>query len=81
MQRDESATITSAKAIREVRARDPGLREAGAAGLRKNVIRSSTHGTEAPPSDDVKSPETYVGYARAEKFASPERMARDSRRI
>jgi thiol-disulfide isomerase/thioredoxin len=29
-------------------------------------------GTEAPPdSDDVKSPETYVGFERAENFASP----------
>ncbi len=28
----------------------------------------------------MKLPETYVGYARTENFASPERMARDSRR-
>jgi hypothetical protein len=28
----------------------------------------------------VRSAETYVGYARAENFASPERMTRDSRR-
>ena len=57
------------------------LREAGAAGLGESVVRITAQGPEAPPSDDVKSPETYVGYARAEKFASPERMARDSRRI
>jgi len=29
----------------------------------------------------VRSPETYVGYARAEKFASPGRLAQDSARI
>jgi hypothetical protein len=28
----------------------------------------------------VRSPETYVGYERTENFASPERMARDSRK-
>jgi hypothetical protein len=28
----------------------------------------------------VRSPETYVGYARAENFASPERVARGSRK-
>jgi hypothetical protein len=26
----------------------------------------------------VRSPETYAGYARAENFVSPERLARDS---
>ncbi len=31
------------------------------------------------PSDDVQSPETYVGSARTTNFASPERIARDSR--
>ena len=28
----------------------------------------------------MQSPESYVGYARAENFASPERMAQDSRK-
>ena len=32
------------------------------------------------PSADVRSPETYVGYARAENFVSPERTARDAKR-
>ena len=44
-------------------------------------MRISAAGAEAPPSDDVRSPETYVGYARAENFASPERTARDASRI
>jgi len=29
----------------------------------------------------MRSPESYIGYARTENFASAERMARDSRRI
>jgi len=57
------------------------LRENGAIGLDENMVRITAEGPEAPPSSDVRSSETYVGYARAEKFASPERMARDSRRI
>src|SRR5947199_405912 len=51
------------------------------AGLDASTVRISAEGAEAPPSDDVRSPETYVGYARAEKFASPGGFARDSVRI
>ena len=36
-------------------------------------------GTEAPPdSDDVESPETYIGYERARNFASPGGLDRDA---
>jgi thiol-disulfide isomerase/thioredoxin len=56
------------------------LRENGATGLDESTVRLTPDGAEAPPSEDVRSPETYVGYARAENFASPERMARDSRK-
>jgi thiol-disulfide isomerase/thioredoxin len=56
------------------------LKEGGAVGLDESTIRVTGHGAEAPPSEDVRSPETYAGYARAEKFASPERMARDLRK-
>jgi thiol-disulfide isomerase/thioredoxin len=55
------------------------LKENGAAGLDDSAVRITADGAEAPPSEDVRSPETYVGYARAENFASPERMARGSR--
>ena len=55
------------------------LKENGATGLDESTVRITADGAEAPPSEDVRSPETYVGYARAENFASPERMARDSR--
>ena len=56
------------------------LKENGATNLDESTVRITAEGAEAPPSDDVRSPETYVGYARTENFASPERMARDSRK-
>jgi thiol-disulfide isomerase/thioredoxin len=56
------------------------LRENGAIGLDESLVHITADGPEAPPSNDVRSPETYVGYARAENFASPERIARGSRR-
>lgn len=54
------------------------LRENGATGLSASTVRLSADGAEAPPSVDVRSPETYVGYASAKHFASPERLAQDS---
>ncbi|MBV9296097.1 MAG: cytochrome c biogenesis protein DipZ, partial [Acidobacteriaceae bacterium] len=56
------------------------LIENGATGLDESTVHISADGPEAPPSDDVGSTETYVGYARAENFASPEQMASDARR-
>ena len=56
------------------------LKENGATGLDESTVHIATGGAEAPPSADVQSPETYVGYARAENFASPERMSQDSRK-
>jgi thiol-disulfide isomerase/thioredoxin len=52
------------------------LKENGAAALDESTVRITADGAEAPAGEDVRSPETYVGYARAENFASPERMAR-----
>jgi thiol-disulfide isomerase/thioredoxin len=57
------------------------LRANGATGLDATLVRISADGPEAPPSDNVRSPETYVGYTRAEHFASPERVARNSPRV
>jgi hypothetical protein len=57
------------------------LKENGAAGLDQSLVRITADGAEAPPSQEVRSPETYVGYARAENFASLGRMAGDSPRI
>jgi thiol-disulfide isomerase/thioredoxin len=56
------------------------LKENGARGLDESMVRIAAEGPEAPPSNDVRSPETYVGYARTENFASREPMGRDSRR-
>ena len=56
------------------------LRENGATGLDETLVHITADGAEAPPSTEVRSPETYVGYARSENFSSPERIARGSRR-
>jgi thiol-disulfide isomerase/thioredoxin len=56
------------------------LKENGATGLDGSTVSISAGGVEAGPSDDVQSPETYIGYRRAERFASPERLAKDSRK-
>lgn len=56
------------------------LKENGAADLDGSLVRVSADGIEAAPSGEVQSPETYVGYGRGEHFASPERLARDSRK-
>jgi thiol-disulfide isomerase/thioredoxin len=57
------------------------LRQNGATGLDASMVRPSADGAEAPPSDDVRSAETYAGYARSESFASPEEVAQDAPRI
>src|SRR5262249_4067632 len=56
------------------------LRENGATGLDAKMAQPSAGGAQAPPSADVRSPETYLGYARAEHCVSPEPVARDSAR-
>ncbi len=56
------------------------LRENGATRLDESTVAITADGPEAPPSEDVRSAETYAGYARTENFASPERMSRDSRK-
>jgi cytochrome c biogenesis protein CcdA/thiol-disulfide isomerase/thioredoxin len=48
------------------------LAEAGKSGVPHDIVAVSAQGAEAAADmDDVKSPETYVGYTRAENFASP----------
>ncbi len=54
--------------------------ENGAADLDRSVVGVSATGVEAAPSGNVRSPETYVGYRRAERFASPDRVVQDSAR-
>jgi cytochrome c biogenesis protein CcdA/thiol-disulfide isomerase/thioredoxin len=58
------------------------LRENGAQSLSSGMIDVSANGVEAAPDHaDVRSPETYVGYHRAEHFASAEPITKDSRKI
>jgi thiol-disulfide isomerase/thioredoxin len=56
------------------------LKANGASGLDESTVRISADGVEAPPSGDEGSPETYVGYRQAQRFASSERVAQDSRK-
>jgi thiol-disulfide isomerase/thioredoxin len=56
------------------------LKENGAANVAEDIVSVSGVGAEAAPSNDQRTPETYVGYRQAKNFASREKMARDSRR-
>jgi thiol-disulfide isomerase/thioredoxin len=57
------------------------LKENGAASLSTGMIDVTGAGVEgAADSRNVGSPETYIGYSRAENFASAEPIARDSRK-
>ncbi|WP_158817585.1 cytochrome c biogenesis protein DipZ [Methylocapsa sp. S129] len=48
------------------------LAEAGASGVSQDIVAVNAQGAEAAADmNDVKSPETYLGYMRAENFASP----------
>jgi thiol-disulfide isomerase/thioredoxin len=58
------------------------LTEAGAAGVGPGLVAVDARGVEAAADwGDLGSPETYVGYARAERFASPGGAIPDARRI
>jgi cytochrome c biogenesis protein CcdA/thiol-disulfide isomerase/thioredoxin len=57
------------------------LKENGATSLSETAINISAAGAQAAAdSKDVRSPETYIGYQRAEHFASAEPLAQDSRK-
>ena len=53
------------------------LRENGATSLDGTPVTAPISDVEAPPSENVQSPETYVGYSRSERFASSGPIARD----
>jgi thiol-disulfide isomerase/thioredoxin len=57
------------------------LKDNGATGVSEDTVRISAAGVGAPPSDAIGSPETYLGYRRAERFASSEPLAQDSRKV
>lgn len=41
------------------------------------LVKVSGQGAEAPPDNDVESPETYIGYDRADSFLSPGGLKQD----
>ena len=56
------------------------LRESGHPGIRQDLLSVTARGAEEPADwQDLRSPETYLGYARAERFASPARTVPDRR--
>jgi cytochrome c biogenesis protein CcdA/thiol-disulfide isomerase/thioredoxin len=58
------------------------LKENGTTSLLGGMINVSAVGVEAAPgSENVRSPETYIGYRRAENFASAQPLAQDSRKV
>src|SRR5271170_4593904 len=58
------------------------LEEANHKPLPDSATNVAATGTEAPPdSDDVNSPETYVGYDRAQNFASPGGFKQDAAQL
>jgi thiol-disulfide isomerase/thioredoxin len=55
------------------------LKENGATALAADSVNISANGAQAPPDkQNIRSSETYIGYSRAEHFASPEPIAQDS---
>jgi cytochrome c biogenesis protein CcdA/thiol-disulfide isomerase/thioredoxin len=58
------------------------LKENGVTSLSAGTINVSAPGVEAASGgENVRSPETYIGYERAENFASAEPIAQDSRKV
>jgi cytochrome c biogenesis protein CcdA/thiol-disulfide isomerase/thioredoxin len=58
------------------------LKEAGAADVAADVVQVQAQGAEAAADmRQLGSPETYVGYARAENFRSPGGFARDVAKV
>jgi hypothetical protein len=50
------------------------VKENGVTGMGVSIVNTSASGVEAAPGTDVQSPEAYIGYRQAERFASPERQ-------
>jgi thiol-disulfide isomerase/thioredoxin len=58
------------------------LSAAGASGVAQTVVSGDAHGAEAAADwKNLRSPENYVGYAKAEGFASPGGAARDKEHV
>ena len=58
------------------------LAEAGQGGFDRDIVSVEGVGVEAAPDwDSLRSPETYVGYQRTERFASPGGVRSGSRHV
>jgi thiol-disulfide isomerase/thioredoxin len=58
------------------------LAEAGASGVDRGLLAMEGRGVEAAPDwKNLRSPETYVGYSRAENFVSPGGASPEKRRV
>jgi len=57
------------------------LKENRATNLDWNLVNGSAYGIEAPPGNDERSPQSYIGYRLAERFSSPGRLDHDKQRI
>jgi hypothetical protein len=58
------------------------LAEAGETAVSADLVAVKASGAEAAPDfDDVASPETYIGYQRAENFVSPGGAVQDARHV
>jgi cytochrome c biogenesis protein CcdA/thiol-disulfide isomerase/thioredoxin len=58
------------------------LAEAGKSDVARDIVQVNAQGAQAAADmNDVKSPETYVGYTRAENFASPGGAVDDKRQV
>ena len=54
------------------------LKENGSAPPANGLVQVAATGTEAAPASDVESPETYIGFERADSFLSPGGLRQDT---
>jgi cytochrome c biogenesis protein CcdA/thiol-disulfide isomerase/thioredoxin len=54
------------------------LKERNGQSPTSGLVKNAATGAEAPPDSDVESPETYIGYDRADSFMSPGGLSHDA---
>ena len=55
------------------------LKEKNSGLMAGGIVKVCAFGAQAPPDlSDVRSPETYIGYARQQNYVSPERIKQDA---
>ncbi len=65
------ASTTSRRQIQDL------LKEHNGQWAVNGLVKVAATGTEAAPDSDVQSPETYIGYERADSFMSPGGPSKD----